>query len=233
MRRLPLLVGMLVLVMMIPVLPTGNNDTLTPVEASSLQPEKNRFTESEAVGTGSVSTSEMFFSRTFYDQQLTIRNSYTGPDIHQTVLDLSSYQVPGWTLYNVVMDIKNSTAGEESEVLGVTHGIDIFHIYEDLFPFFVTKLAQGFYNQSHDGSLLNYSIRYRASDIAEPQYYGYVYSTIRTDVDTDSSNITAYVNLTETAPYIWKTFDANGVELNASTVYWAMIDGSNLQEYLS
>ena len=58
----------------------------------------------EVIDTGSNVPILQYLNRSFVGQLATISNSYTLPDTHESTIDLSAYQIPGWTLDKVVME---------------------------------------------------------------------------------------------------------------------------------
>lgn len=235
-RTLLLILFVAVLMMTSPSETAPMSDSMTVLESVMMtQNPLGQHLTAQASGSGNEFTATQYMSRVLTDQSLSIANTFANPDHHNGTLDLSSYLIPGWTLYKVISETKNITATAEKEVVGVTHSdsaTENFRIYEAISDIYVLQLAQSFYYQPHNGSLLNYSIRYRTTQY-DPVYQQYAYSVIRSDNEVRSTNITQQVNLTSTTPYIWKTIDGNEANLNLNTHYWAIIDGEYLQKYLS
>ncbi|MCK5303312.1 MAG: hypothetical protein KAJ96_09240, partial [Candidatus Thorarchaeota archaeon] len=221
------------LVLMIPL--TGHEaDTSSWHHQSPGEPGRTSLELADVGGTGEDADSTLFMSRTFSDMQLSILNTYAATAKHNETLDLTEYLLPGWTLYNATMMLNNLTAAPEREVVGVDpQATENFKIEEINPPgdVYSEELAQGFYDQSYNGSLLNYSIRYRATGY-DPDYYGYAFHTIRSEYNVSSTNITSHVNVSASIPYVWLTLNGNNANLSQDTVYWVMIDGTNLVEYL-
>ena len=77
-----------------------------------------------------------YLNRSYTEQLTTISNSYTLPDTHESTIDLSSYQIPGWTLSKVIIDMKNMTAIAERELVGTSAtplAGPFYSIYEHLY----------------------------------------------------------------------------------------------------
>ncbi len=235
MRNRLLVIGLLLAILLLPMNSEQKAGTDTKGNSDSQPAFENMeyCIIAEAGGTGANFPVTQYMSKSLSDQSLSIRNTYINVDHHNETLDLSPYLIGGWTLYRVDMDVNNLSAEAEREVVGVTHGTDGFLIYKTSTPFTlkVDGLTQGFYNLSHDGSLLNYSIKYRADKLDEPQYYGYAFTVVSSDYTSSSSNITAPLNLTKSTPYVWLTSDGGQANLTADTIYWAVIDGTNLIEF--
>jgi hypothetical protein len=107
-----------------------------------------------AAGEGDDRVATQYFTRKITSQQMDILNTYATTSVHQADLSFSDFQVPGWRLYNVNIDIGNITATAEKEVVGVTNNNTDFRIEEHDSTWY-SQLAQGFYNQPHDGVLFN------------------------------------------------------------------------------
>jgi hypothetical protein len=192
------------------------------------EPSRNSLALADVGGTGADAASTLFMSRTFSDKQLPILNSYNAPDHHNGTLNLTQYHIPGWTLYEVNMDIENNTAAAEREVVGVTHQTDDFKIYKiPGFLIYVNALTQGFYNRPHDGNLLNYSINYKTFGYGAPAY-GFAFFVIQSSYEDFTTNQTSQVNVTSKDNYEWVTLSGENANLTKSTVYWSMINGTNL-----
>ncbi|TFH08315.1 MAG: hypothetical protein E4H14_06640, partial [Candidatus Thorarchaeota archaeon] len=196
---------------------------------TTLSPENQSSTSSVSVG-GSSQTATMFFDRTFTNQQLDIFNTYGDTAAHTAELDLSAYQVSGWRLSNVQIDTETISAAEEREILGV-NGDNFNFLMEEYGGTWYSQLAQGFYNQPHDGVLVNYSIYYITilydADLRNNASF-VIRSGSSSDLDS-AIDITTPVNMTASnSVYTWATTSGNNAALSADTVYWAIIDGSNI-----
>jgi len=169
-----------------------------------------------------------YFERTLESKHLAILNDYPNPLEHSDVVDLNSYALDGWSLYNVKIDIETIIAEVEKEVVGVIYESDFFQISEQAGTFY-SKLAQGFYAQPHDGILLNYSINY-ATDGYIPSVRGNASFSIYSNYST-SSPITSPVNMTASEGVLrWVTIPGENANLLSNQKYWAIIDGSQLQK---
>jgi hypothetical protein len=166
---------------------------------------------------------------------LSLSNTYADPDHHNFTLDLSSYHLSGWDLYRADINASTITAIVEREVIGVDDLSTGFQIREVVPPgdVFIEELAQSFYNLPHNGSLHNYSYFYRSSLLEAPETYGYAFTTIRSQYNVSSTNITAPVNVTHSATDTWATVSGEDVILAKDIIYWAMIDGTNLVKDVS
>ncbi|MHA2070298.1 MAG: hypothetical protein ACW985_00770 [Candidatus Thorarchaeota archaeon] len=210
---------------------TGDNNAIvrTDPEASG-----NRVMDmnllSSAGGSGSDENSVLYMSRELTEIQTSILNTYDAPAKHNGTLDLGQYQISGWTLFRADLDVENITAAPERETVGIpsSPGTD-FVVEEYTADFYYAMLAQGFYNQAHDGSLVNYSIEYITLnyDIASR---GTPYILIVSDYTDNSSGITTPTVMPEHGSWNWITTSGENIILSASTVYYTYINGSDLHE---
>jgi hypothetical protein len=172
-----------------------------------------------------------YMDRIFTDQLVSLSNSYTNPNTHSSVIDLSTYQIPGWTLYKAMIDVDNITAAAEKKVLGVSKDIDTFRIeeYNTLNGWRYTSLAQGFYLQPYEGKLLNYSFYYD-SPIYSPGLQGLAYYSVLSDYQNSSSNLEGYTQLPThvLSGAGWENATVASVILDANTQYYVVINGSAL-----
>ncbi|MFW9809890.1 MAG: hypothetical protein ACFFE6_11000, partial [Candidatus Thorarchaeota archaeon] len=192
----------------------------------------NRSSSASISGGGSEQTATMFFERTFTGQRLEIFNSYGDTVTHNTMLDLSNYQVAGWKLFRIEIDTVSIKGAVEKEVVGVTPQNYNFKIFEEGVLFY-SQLAQGFYNQPHDGALVNYSIYYLTDDY-DPLIRGNASLVVRSGSSSDldsATDITTPVNMTASDSVLsWTTSPGGNASMSADTVYWAVIDGSTLSK---
>ncbi len=204
------------------VIDPDNRDTSEPVQKSS---------SSSVIGGGNEINSLVTTSRRIQDLDIEILNSYANPNTHRNVLDLSTFQIPGWTLYELLIDADNITAVPEREVLGVSKDISSFRIQEYSAPngWRYTSLAQGFYEKLHDGQLLNYSFYYD-SPIYSPAQHGWAYYSVLSDYHDSSSNLVGYTQLPTRviSGAGWQNATVSSVILDASTQYYVVINGSAL-----
>ena len=186
------------------------------------------FSYSSVTDSGDNRDADLFFERSITGQQVDLLNTYSNTSDHSSNIDLSSYQIDGWTLYNAQIDIVSIDAAVEKEVVGVTYENFNFQITEILGTFY-SKLAQGFYNQPHDGALVDYSLYYSTSQY-NTSLRGNASSVVYSDYQT-SSAITTPINMTESdGTFTWSTFSGGNASLSANTVYWTIINGSLLQK---
>jgi len=182
---------------------------------------------------GQSRSATAFLSVSVTDRSMYVHNYYYDPATHNATLDLTPYLVPGWSLYRVEIDVDNLTAAPEREVTGgSTTAWTLFRIYYDSGnDDYKDALAQGFFSdQPFDGALINYSIRY-TSPTYDPTTHGNAYFVVRSDYSDKTTNITNFV----TVPYVgnqprWANITCSGELLNASTIYYALIDGEALHK---
>ncbi|MHA2163761.1 MAG: hypothetical protein ACXABF_15185, partial [Candidatus Thorarchaeota archaeon] len=98
-----------------------------------------------AGGIGSNTGSIANISRSFSGILTSVLNSYSDVSTHTGILDLSSYQVPGWTLYNVTILMDDLTAISERDSLGIVPNTDI--IIQNNSGIVTDSLYQEFYNE--------------------------------------------------------------------------------------
>jgi len=203
-----------------------------PLDYSPKASPSDSATTTEVGDTGSDLSSMMFMTRESLKHQIPILNTYANTTDHSTLLDLVEYQIPGWTLYQVVLDVENMTAAPEKKSVGnysVATYSDFFRIWKYDLDLYYDHLAQGFYNLSHDGRLQNFSILYDSPQY-DPTNMNYAYLEVRSDYSDGSTNMTtgeqiSYVGTTAT----WKTANQTTL-LAANEVYFVVINGSQLQE---
>lgn len=234
-KSFTLLLGFLVLCLVIPTTLTPSTDY--NVDSNSDFPQLDENGVVSSVGsTGNDINSVMIYSRKFQAQDIDIMNSYSDTSSHSTSIDLSSYQIPGWTLYEVQIDADTITAIAEREVLGVSADHDFFKIeeYSDTNNWTYNSLTQGFYEMPHDGKLLNYSFYYD-SPIYNPAQHGWAYYSVLSDYQNYSSNMVGYTQL-PTRVLLgagWEDVTVSSVILSADKEYFTVINGSALIESVS
>ncbi len=189
--------------------------------------------QAEAQGPGNNVPTVQYMDRIITEQILSISNNYGNTSTHSASIDLSSYQLPGWTLFEVQVDVDNITAIAERDVLGVSNEHDVFKIeeYNDLSDWRYNSLTQGFYMKPHNGQLLNYSFYYN-SPIYTPAQHGWAYYSILSNYQVASTNLVAYSQLPTRviSGAGWENATVASVNLNANTEYYAVINGSALVE---
>ncbi len=169
-----------------------------------------------------------FMSRSLNSLQVDILNTYSDTTLHSGEVDLTSYLIPGWHIYEVSIDVNNFEAAPERETLGVTYENAFFYI-QQIGVINYTELSQGFYNQPYDGVLQNYSIYYSTDDYT-PATRGNASFIISSNYNT-SSAITTPVNMTaHDAAFSWESIQGQSAALDANTIYWAIINGSLLKK---
>ncbi len=226
-----LLLGILI-VFSFPILsPVSRTSPRMDPDNSGLPSPTQKVSSSSVTGSGNDINSIMTFSRNIQSPDIDIMNSYANTSSHAASIDLSSYQLPGWTLYEVQVDANSITAIAEREVLGVSKDISSFKIeeYNSDFGWRSTSLAQGFYEMPHDGQLLNYSFYYD-SPIYNPAQHGWAYYSVLSDYQDSSSNLVGYTQLPTRviSGAGWENATVAPIVLGADTQYYAVINGSTL-----
>ncbi|MFW9789030.1 MAG: hypothetical protein ACFFE1_15225 [Candidatus Thorarchaeota archaeon] len=224
------LIPLLILAIILSV-PYASQINQSPIEDIDLdRPEADITTLSAAGASGSNIVTLQYMSRALSGNQFGIFNSYTDSS-HNGVIDLSSYQVSGWTLYAVDVSATGIAATAERVSLNVIKNNDIIIENDTLGSSLTTDaLYQAFYNLPHDGKLENYSITY-SSPYYQPSQLGYAFIVIRSDYASLSANETSFIS-----PFIQTLSDtvvthdvsADNAILNASTYYYTVIDGTGM-----
>jgi hypothetical protein len=185
-----------------------------------------------AGGAGTNRQAELFMDKVLQNEMLSILNSYLDTSTHSSIIDLSPYQLSGWTLYQVDIKADNITAAPERELVGTdtTPTKDAFFMIDEHSPdTYYNELAQGFYNISHDGKLLNVSLLYEAPYF--PLQQNYAYFEIRSDYENGSTNMIPVTPLNDTIlGGTWANITHN-IILNSDQVYFVVMNGSLLQEF--
>ena len=225
-------VTVLILIMLMPaVLPTNLQRTtaleLTPATRPSHFPVM-----AGVDGSGNDLSSAMFMTRESLGHQIQILNTYANTTDHSTLLDLLEHQIPGWTLYEVIINVENITAAPERMLVGnyslATYS-NFYRVWEYDLDLYYDHLAQGFYNMSHDGELQNFSILYDSPSY-DPGNQNHAYLEVRSDYSNGSTSITSGVELSDVGTSAtWVTVNQTAI-LTAGKVYFAVINGSLLQE---
>ncbi|MGQ4912733.1 MAG: hypothetical protein ACP6KW_11235, partial [Candidatus Thorarchaeota archaeon] len=185
---------------------------------------------SDAGGSGLGVTNVVYMTRKLSGLTMGFYNSYTDPS-HEYSLDLSSYQIAGWTVDSVIVNATSITAAPERVSLGVdTSGGVKIRIWNDTAGSGYTTegLFQAFYNRPHDGRLENYSLSY-ISPMYDPSQFGYAYLVVRSDYSDLSKNVSGFISpFTQNFSAQVVTHDCSGDNaiLNASTYYFVVIDGT-------
>ncbi len=182
---------------------------------------------SEAAGHGTSRQVVLTFSRMFDSQVVSVLNSYSNTSVHQGELDLSKYQVSGWTLYNVTMEITNLTAAPERCVIGGDNGANYEFTIERAPPQYYDSLMQGFYNQTYRAMLLNYSFLH-CTPTYDSSTYGDAFVSVLSDYSSGKTNLSNYVSLEDVGSTMtWKTVSTMA-ELLPNVQYYVVINGSSL-----
>ena len=183
-----------------------------------------------ASGNGDGRDATQFFTRKITSQQMDILNTFAATATHQTELSLIDYQVSGWRLSEVKMDIENIDASAEREVVGQTYENLNFQVAEVLGTF-RSQIAQGFYNYPHNGVLMNYSIYY-ITDRYSPPARGNASLVVRSGNQIDTaSDITTPENMTASEGiFSWVTVSGENATLSSNTLHWIVVDGRQLYE---
>ncbi|MHA2064779.1 MAG: hypothetical protein ACXABY_10435, partial [Candidatus Thorarchaeota archaeon] len=230
MRRI--LIPVFIALMLLIATPTGD---AVPVglqfdEGLNLRPSKSQ-SLADAGGIGDDVGSVAFMSRSFSGLSTLVLNSYSDVSTHYGLLNLNSYEVPGWTLFNITLNAESMNAVPERESLGVTSSTEPGHYIEILnnSGTVTDNLYQAFYNMPHDGKLENYTFTYQM-----PQYYpslGNATLGIRSDFMDPLTNTSSWITPFEENLFptdITHDTSGDGAILNASTYYYVIIDGSKL-----
>ena len=206
---------------------TGSNSYNNSEESGPIHScHEGIYSISAAGSSGSNLDTIVFMSRESNSQQVDILNTYAKTNIHEGVIDLSPYHIPGWHLYQVEMNVSSLVAAPEKQVIGIVGNSTDFQIV-DLSGTWHSQLAQGFYNEPFNGTLLNYSICY-VTDSYVPSQRGNASVHINSNYAT-SSSITAHVNITPSESVTsWLTVTGENAPLNSGTTYYAIINGSTL-----
>ena len=183
---------------------------------------------SDVSDSGNEGTAVAFMSRTVNGQTLDILNSYSTPNIHSGDIDLSSYLIPGWNLYEVAIESSGISAVLEYESLGITAN-DYINT-ENASGLIRDAIYQAFYNQPHDGKLNNYSFNYLA--FPYDNSLGEAFLVVRSNASDSNTNMTGYITpFDQVLSYTLVTHDcsADNAILDASTYYYAVIDGTTME----
>jgi hypothetical protein len=178
-----------------------------------------------AEGYGLTRSSIAYMSRSLNSQSLMINNSYSSTSQHAGQMNLSQFDISGWNLYNVTMDIVSITAVAERESTGITINSDI-QIRNNTGDV-TDALYQEFFSMPHDGKLENYSFGYKAL------YYsvalGKAYLVVRSDYSDPQTNVSGWISpFQQISTYAVITHDcsADSVIMDANMPYYVVIDGT-------
>ncbi|RDE14840.1 MAG: hypothetical protein C4K48_05510, partial [Candidatus Thorarchaeota archaeon] len=229
MRRKQILTLITLVIFLFPIISSNSADT--PLAAQNTDVYAVRRGEQSSAGGYDTTTILSYFTREITGLNLGISNSYNDLS-HRAQLNLSAYQVSGWTLVAVEVKASSMTAIAERATLGITPGAnDYIQIWNDTVKGLTTNaLYQAFYGRSHDGKLENYSLVYKSNyyDVSN----GQAYLGVRSVYNDKAKNVTGWIT-----PWIQNplskqiaTHDCSGDNaiLNASTYYYVVIDGSTM-----
>ncbi len=197
---------------------------------SQNRPISNAVVLSSAGSGGSDINTVQYMSRALSGRQLIVDNSYIDAT-HNGIIDLSSYQVSGWTLYAADVDNTTITAIAERETMGITPNTYVsIQNYTGVPPppvgTVTDALYQQFYDLPHDGRLENYSFTYKS-----PYYdisLNRAWLVVRSDYNDPLTNTTGWIDpFSQSFSDQIATHDVSGDNaiLSASTPYYVVIDG--------
>jgi hypothetical protein len=228
------LLGFLVLSFFLPLqLASRDHDYSEPL-SPQLPGPTNKVTASSVTDNGNDIDSVMLYSRKVQGLDVDIMNSFADTASHQATVDFTSYQLSGWSLYEVLMNATRIVAATEREVVGTsaTPSNLGFNVFKQEIGVYYNQLAQGFYNMSHDGLLQNISLLYDTPTY-DPAYQNYAYIDIRSNYQDGTTNITSSVQLNNVLlNSTWTTVTQSAI-LNAQSVYYIVLNGTKLIEYSS
>lgn len=194
------------------------------------RPREGATSLASAGGAGNSLTAVQYMSRVINAEQISILNTFADTNTHSGEIGLSSYLNPSWHIYEVTVDVNSMEAAPEREVVGITYETFNYQISEILGTFY-SQIAQGFYDQPFDGTLQNYSIYYSTTDYT-PATRGNASFIVSSDYTTSSSAMTTLINMTASdSVFSWVTLSGENSQLDADTVYWAVINGSLLNTW--
>ena len=230
MKRLYITIIMVLMIVAFPQFEGSvSKEQVSLVEDNLLQ--KNISALSQAGEQGNQQASLMYMSRFLTSKSCSIFNNYSAPLHHNGTADFNEYLLSGWTLYNVTIDIENITAAPERKATNINNYNTFLAIYKNPGPpiTYYDGIAQAFYNEPFNGSLLNYSLPYRTV-VYDDNLYNNASLSIRSDPDS-SIVFGEELNMSYRSTYDpWLEVDTS-VVLNRSTNYWIVMDGEDLQEY--
>ncbi|MHA2356900.1 MAG: hypothetical protein ACXADC_17145, partial [Candidatus Thorarchaeota archaeon] len=185
-----------------------------------------------AGGAGNDTTTELFMSRKFTNNLTRVNNTYGWPTNHNNSIDLTQYHIPGWTLYQADIGANTITAVNEKESIGFPAALPadqlLFNIDEYTSGYYYAMLAQGFYNQAHDGKLENYSVPYVTLNY-NTGTRGTSYMLIVSDYTDNSTGLTTPAAMAEHGSgWEYMTVSGESIILGASTTYYVYMNGSEL-----
>ena len=231
MKRVIVFVFVMVAILAVPP-PAYNPPDLIDTRTDLWQGPRDSISVSSSSGTGDTRASVVFASRQVNSLSIPILNTFASTSVHSGFLDLSSHLIPGWSLYEVEIDVSSITAVREYVSLNVNPSTYI-RIRNDTASSHLTTdaLYQEFYKQPYDGKLENYTISYIAP-LYDDVSLGIAHLVVRSDYSDSQTNTTGWIS-----PFIQTTSDtmvthdcsSDNAILNASTSYFVVIDGTGMQ----
>ena len=110
--RMKRVLVLLVIIVVIVSIPPSTHEPLDLIASESFAQHElgELFSISSASGNGDARAAVAFASREVNDLSLEIMNSFVSTSVHSGVLDLSSYLIPGGSLYEVEIGVDSITA---------------------------------------------------------------------------------------------------------------------------
>ncbi len=230
MRRALAFSLIITVILLSPALATGPSEVAPGILVAPVAPrEMGGRLLSSAGGSGTPASARAIMTRSISGQQMGIHNTYE--DLTNSyLLDLSAHLVPGWTLTQVVLEASSMIAAPERASLSVMKNTNIE--IRNNSGIVTDGLYQSFYGLPFDGKLENYSITYFAPQY-DTAFMGYAYLVVRDDPGS-TQNVTGWVS-----PFVYSLMDrvathdcsSDNAILNASTTYYAVIDGTAMRPY--
>ena len=230
MRRALAFSLIITVILLSPALTTGPTEVAPGILAAPVAPrEMGGRLLSSAGGSGTPSSATAIMTRSISGLQMGIYNTYE--DLTNSyLLDLSAHLVTGWTLTQVVLEASSMIAAPERASLNVVKNTNIEILNNS--GIVTDGLYQSFYGLPFDGRLENYSITYFAPQY-DTAFMGYAYLVVRDD-PSSTQNVTGWVS-----PFVYSLVDrvathdcsSDNAILNASTTYYAVVDGTAMRPY--
>ena len=229
MKRILAILAIMALFLSIPPI-TQKTAEMNNNEGYSPHGPQDPLSLSSASGGGNARTAVQFASHQVTGLSLSLENSYSSPNAHSGVLDLSSYLVQGWSLYKAEISANSMTAIAEHETTGITQNTYIS--IENATGLITDILYQEFYKQPQDGKLENYTISYYSNYYSEA--LGIAYLGVRSNYSDKATNTTGWITpftqiFTKTS--IVHDTSADNAILDSDKSYYVVIDGSAMQGF--
>jgi len=212
----------------------ASHSTTTDFLTSNFEPQvahpSDTHTSSSVEGIGNSLLSAAGYSRNINNLQFSLANSYSDSESHNQIIDLSSYHIDGWSLYEVEISTTRIVALAEREIIGsrTSPGHILFNISKYDTGYY-DQLTQGFYGMSHDGKLENISLLYTSSSY-DPLYHHYAYFDLRSDYSDGATNMVSSVPLGNVGLTPTWASVTESTTLDADTIYYAVMNGTRLIE---